>query len=54
MSPEDFFAAEHRAFHLLVIPEILQHTDHELQMKPQEILDLCLAKMLSAANEGCS
>jgi ribonuclease T2 len=31
MSPEDFFAAEHRAFHLLVIPEILQHTDHELQ-----------------------
>jgi ribonuclease T2 len=40
MTPEQFFAEEHEAFHALKIPEALQQLDHEAMMKPEEIVDL--------------
>jgi ribonuclease T2 len=40
LSPEAFFAQEHKAYHSLKVPDVLLHIDHEVQMKPAEILDL--------------
>jgi ribonuclease T2 len=40
LSPEAFFAAERKAYHSLKVPDVFMHIDHEVQMKPAEILDL--------------
>jgi ribonuclease T2 len=40
LSPEAFFASERKAYHSLAVPDVFLHIDHEMQMKPQEILDL--------------
>jgi ribonuclease T2 len=40
LSPEVFFANEHKAYHSLVVPPVFLHIDREVQMKPAEILDL--------------
>ncbi len=40
LSPEAFFAQEHKAYNSLKVPDVLLHIDHEIQMKPAEILDL--------------
>jgi ribonuclease T2 len=40
MSPDEFFAAEHRASHELKIPEFFETLDHEVLLKPSEILGM--------------
>jgi ribonuclease T2 len=40
LSPEAFFASERKAYHSLLVPRMFMRIDHEIQMKPQEILDL--------------
>ncbi len=40
LSPEDFFTLEHRAFHSIVIPTLFADLDHEVMLKPEEIVDL--------------
>lgn len=40
LSPDNFFALEHRAFHSLVIPKLFTDIDHETLLKPAEIVAL--------------
>ncbi len=40
LTPEEFFALEHQAFHSLTIPRLFTSIDHEVLLKPAEILDL--------------
>jgi ribonuclease T2 len=40
LAPEEFFALEHKAFHSLVVPRLFTSLDHEVLLKPAEILDL--------------
>ncbi len=40
LSPTEFFAAEHKAFHMVAIPSAFRHIDQEIQMRPTEVLDL--------------
>jgi len=38
LAPDAFFALEHTAFHSLAIPPLFSQLDHEIMMKPAEIL----------------
>jgi ribonuclease T2 len=40
MSPEEFFALEHYAFHSVRIPRKLRELKHEVPMRPKDVLDL--------------
>lgn len=40
LSPKDFFAEEHKAFHTVKIPPLLENLDHPIQMRPSELLRL--------------
>lgn len=40
LAPEDFFALEHQAFHSVTVPKLFKELDHEVLLKPVEILDL--------------
>lgn len=40
LSPNGFFADEHKAFHLVAIPPMFESIDHELQMAPADILEM--------------
>jgi ribonuclease T2 len=40
LSPDTFFAQEHKAYTSFKVPELLLHLDHEVQMEPAEIIDL--------------
>jgi ribonuclease T2 len=51
LPPDEFFAAEHRAFHSLKIPEFFETLDHEVLLKPMEILGM-FAKANPAFPEG--
>jgi ribonuclease T2 len=51
LSPDAFFAAEHRAFHSLKIPEFFEKLDHEVLLKPSEILGM-FAKANPSFPEG--
>jgi ribonuclease T2 len=38
LAPDDFFTLEHKAFHSLVIPRLFNELDHEVLLKPAEIV----------------
>ena len=40
LTPDDFFALEHRAFHSLTIPKLFNDLDHQVLLKPAEIIGL--------------
>ena len=40
LRPDSFFDLEHQAFHELTIPKLFTQLDHEVLLKPAEILDL--------------
>jgi ribonuclease T2 len=40
LAPDDFFALEHKAFRSLTIPRFFNDLDHEVLLKPAEILGL--------------
>jgi ribonuclease T2 len=40
LSPDAFFALEHKAFKNLAVPKLFNQLDHELLLKPDEILHL--------------
>jgi ribonuclease T2 len=40
LAPEEFFALEHKAFRSLTIPRLFDNLDHEVLLKPAEILGL--------------
>ena len=40
LPPDEFFAAEHMAFHSLTIPDFFKTLDHEVLLKPAEILGM--------------
>jgi ribonuclease T2 len=38
LAPDEFFAQAHKAFHSLRIPKVFKDLDHEVSLKPDEIL----------------
>jgi ribonuclease T2 len=40
LAPDDFFALAHKALHSLTIPKLFNDPDHEMLLKPAEILGL--------------
>jgi ribonuclease T2 len=40
LAPEDFFALEHKAFRAVTVPKLFNELDHEVLLKPVEIIDL--------------
>ena len=51
LPPDEFFAAEHMAFHSLTIPDFFKTLDHEVLLKPAEILGM-FAKANPSFPEG--
>jgi ribonuclease T2 len=51
LPPDEFFAAEHMAFHSLTIPDFFKNLDHEVLLKPAEILGM-FAKANPSFPEG--
>jgi ribonuclease T2 len=40
LPPDEFFALEHKAFHAVTVPTFFTSLDHEVLLKPVEILDM--------------
>jgi ribonuclease T2 len=40
LAPDDFFALEHKALHSLTIPKLFNDLDHEVLLRPADILEL--------------